>query len=114
HAFLPKQEAQANQAGRSVGIEHASKEAIRASLEQVYEAYEATPLERQIRKQDLLPNGLMAGQGTKARRKIRGDYLHIGHTHGKQLVKRLNMFQINKEELDQAMGYVEKKETIYE
>lgn len=114
HAFLPKQEARANQAGRSVGIEHASKEAIQASLEQVYEVYEATPLESQIRKQDLLPYGLIAGQGSKARRKILGEYLHIGHTNGKQLVKRLNMFQINKEELDQAMAYVEKKENIHE
>src|SRR5699024_3732101 len=66
HAFLPKQEARANQAGRSVGIEHASKEAIQASLEQVYEVYDATPLESQIRKQDLLPYGLIAGQGSKA------------------------------------------------
>lgn len=114
HAFLPKQQAESNQAGRSVGIEHASKEAIQVSLKQVYEVSGDLPIEDQIQKQDLMPYGLIAGQGSKARRKKLGEYLHIGHTNGKQLVKRLNMFQINKAELAQAMEYIDKKENIHE
>ncbi|HLQ95693.1 MAG TPA: ribonuclease M5 [Pseudogracilibacillus sp.] len=108
-AFLPKQQAESKQVKRSVGIEHASKEAIQSSLAQVYEVYETVPSEKQIRKQDLIPYGLVAGQGSKARRKALGEYLHIGHTNGKQLVKRLNMFHISKEELNSAMVHLEEE-----
>ena len=108
HAFLPKREAKSYKVGKSVGIEHASVEAIRRALDHVYGIMEATKADKAVtvQKQDLMPYGLIAGPDARARREALGDYLHIGYTNGKQLVKRLNMFQITKDELDAAMLHI--------
>lgn len=106
HAFLPKKEAKSKNAGKSVGIEHATVVAIRRALEHVYEITEESTLEAPIQKSDLIPLGLIAGAAAKERREALGEYLHIGYTNGKQLVKRLNMFQITKNELHSAMLHI--------
>lgn len=106
HAFLPKKEAKSKKVGKSIGIEHASVEAIQHTLENVYEQIEESTIHEAIQKQDLIPYGLIAGANAKALREALGEYLHIGYTNGKQLVKRLNMFQITIEELNSAMSHI--------
>lgn len=104
HAFLPKEEALAKSANKSVGIEHASNAAIIEALNQVYQMM--PDAESDITQQDLFSYGLIGGVGSQARRENLGKQLHIGYANGKQLLKRLHMFQINKSELNQAMKHI--------
>lgn len=108
HAFLTKEQAQAKQKGKSLGIENASVETIREALQKVYELQEHPPAF--FEKSDLIRLGLMAGAEAKRRRHRLGELLHIGHTNGKQLLHRLTMFNITKPEFEQAMKQVLKEE----
>ena len=47
-----------------------------------------------ISREDLAVAGLISGPKAKIRRRILGEYLRIGYVNGKQLYKRLNLFQI--------------------
>ncbi|MGI8317339.1 ribonuclease M5 [Halobacillus mangrovi] len=100
HAFLPKHLARAK-LDKGIGIEHASVEDIRTALSSVYELVEE--YEEHITKDDLISYGLLGGRLSRQRRQKLGIKLHIGKTNGKQLLRRLNMFQITKEQLNEAM-----------
>lgn len=107
HAFLPKKAALSKRANESVGIEHATVEAIRVALKNVYER---KPVEKtDITQSDLLRWGLIGSAQASARRERLGEYLHIGYTNGKQLLNRLRMFQINQNELNEAMKHILKE-----
>ena len=54
--------------------------------------------------------GLIGGAGAKDRRERLGVLLRIGHTNGKQLHKRLNMFQISKKAFIEAMVRINQEE----
>jgi ribonuclease M5 len=107
HAFLPKEEA-LEKNGKGVGVEHASVEAIRKALEHVYE--ETIELKEEITFDDLIDAGLIGGSLAKARRNRLGQLLKIGYTNGKQLHKRLQMFQISKEAFMNALEQVLQEE----
>ncbi|MEQ6377515.1 ribonuclease M5 [Bacillaceae bacterium S4-13-56] len=104
HAFLPREKAISK---KGLGIEHASDEAIREALETVYERIDH-PINEEFTKMDLIDFGLIGFDQAKDRRKRLGNILHIGFVNGKQLIKRLNMFQISRQEFEEAM------ETIYQ
>nr|WP_318539973.1 ribonuclease M5 [Terribacillus saccharophilus] len=91
HAFLSKDKARARN-NKGIGIEHASAESIRAALEQVYEMSEI--YEPEISREAVIAYGLLGGPRAKQRREKLGERLSIGHTNGKQLIKRLAMFRI--------------------
>ncbi|MEI3604558.1 ribonuclease M5 [Pseudogracilibacillus sp. SE30717A] len=104
HAFLPKERARAKSELKSLGIEHASIESIREALSNVYDS---APIHKSdITKSDLIGYGLIGTSDAKSKREQLGKYLHIGHTNGKQLLNRLHMFQITKNELDLAMMHI--------
>jgi ribonuclease M5 len=107
HAFLPKQEALSKK-GRGVGVEYASVEAIQQALRHVYE--EAAEWREDITLDDLIAAGLIGGALAKARRQRLGQILKIGYTNGKQLYKRLLMFQISKEAFYHALEQVLQEE----
>lgn len=107
HAFLSKQQAIAK-GKKGIGIEHASPEAIKEALEAVYELRNDIACE--ITKGDLIRFGLIGGQHAKDKREKLGDILKIGYVNGKQLLKRLEMFHISKEEFEKAMAWQEDKE----
>lgn len=110
HAFLTQENARSKHARhKSLGIEHASKEAIVHALESVYELVERQVGE--ITKQDLIDYGLIGGKGSRLKREKLGELLQIGHTNGKQLLKRLTMFQITKVQFEQAMNCLEQEES---
>lgn len=110
HAFLTKDEARAKHPdNKSLGIEHATTDAIRKALQHVYEPGEAKKSD--ISRQDLLTYRLLAGPGANERRKRLGEILKIGTANGKQLLKRLQMFQIKHEELKKAMDIVFREES---
>lgn len=109
HAFLPKEEARAKSSQKSVGIEHASVRSIQKALCNVYEI--TTLEESDITKTDLIRYGLIGRKESKSKREELGNILHIGYTNGKQLLHRLHMLQITKNELDWAMKHILEKET---
>lgn len=94
HAFLPKSKA-LGKAGESIGVEHASPEDIRLALSDAH--YMAEDPVETITRDDLLSYGLIAGPLAKSRRERLGEYLKIGYTNGKQLYKRLQVFEISRE-----------------
>lgn len=110
HAFLTAKQAKAKHPeGKSIGIEHASLAAIKQALQVVYERAEATWVD-EITKADLLQFGLIGSSSAKQRREKLTETLSIGYANGKQLLKRLNMFQITKEEFSETMTQIIKEE----
>jgi ribonuclease M5 len=107
HAFLPREEAKAKN-GKKIGVEHASVESIRAALEHVKQEW--TEGEGEISKQDLVDAGLIGGPGASERREKLGRKLKIGYTNGKQLHKRLQMFQISREVFIEALHSIQEEE----
>lgn len=107
HAFLPKEAAIAK-SGKGLGVEHAQVEAIREALKDAQLMHET--IAEEITQEDLLTAGLIGGAGSKERRIKLGRRLKIGYTNGKQLHKRLMMFQISRQEFAQALAVVIQEE----
>ncbi len=107
HAFLPKEEALAKR-NKGVGIEHASNEAIQRALQNVKQEVEEYISE--ITWEDLVTAGLIGGDKASSRRDRLGKLLKIGRTNGKQLYKRITMFQISKEAFAAALAQVLQEE----
>ncbi len=109
HAFLTRDKARAKHpANKSLGIEHATVEAIQQALEDVYELAEIEVSD--ITKGDLIRHQLIGGPNASWKREKLGELLQIGHTNGKQLLKRLTMFQITKEQFEEAMERIEQED----
>ena len=91
-AFLRKKDCISNNK-KKVGIEHASIEAIKASLENVY-----TPsvLKDTITNKDLYSLGLIGDKNSKILRDKISFILNIGKPNAKTFLKRLNLLQITK------------------
>lgn len=107
HAFLPKEEALAK-GKRGLGVEHASREAIQNALATIHEEGEVQV--SAITFQDLMDAGLIGGSKAKERRLKLGKLLKIGYTNGKQLQKRLQMFNISIETFAQAYQQILQEE----
>lgn len=112
HAFITREEAAPSSAskGRSLGVEHASKEALEEALAKVLTPVFVKDDYQEIAKELLIGLGLIAGPQAKVRREKLGNYLRIGYTNGKQLAKRLTVFRITEEELAAAMTVVLEEE----
>ncbi len=104
HAFLSKEAARPKR-GRGIGVEHASPDDIRQALQSVQEEMEE--YKSDITFEDLIYAGLIGGSQSKERRERLGLLLKIGYTNGKQLQKRLQMFQISREAFLQAINEIE-------
>lgn len=110
HAFLTQEQARAKHPdNKSLGIEHASIKDIKQALSEVYALTEE--MVSDITKEDLLNYGLIGGAKASQRRKRLGEILRLGHANGKQLLKRLAMFNITKSQFEQAMNDVLQEET---
>lgn len=107
HAFLPKGEA-LHKYGKGIGVEHASPDSIRKALQDVH-LMQDTILE-QITKEELIYAGLIGGSGSNEKRARLGELLKIGYTNGKQLHKRLMMFQVSKQDFYHAMMIMRQEE----
>ncbi len=109
HAFLTQDEARDNKSKiNNLGIENASIDTIKKALSQVYER-ELKQI-NEITKNDLIKYGLVGGEGSKERREKLGKNLRIGYANGKQLLKRLSMFNIQKEDLIKEMKDISMRE----
>lgn len=101
HAYLPKSEATPKNNRASVGIEHASHEAIREALQHVHEVAEVKFSD--VSRADLVALGLIGTSDAKEKRELLGAHLHIGYANAKQLLKRLQLYNISRNELKDAM-----------
>lgn len=107
HAFIDKKDARPSNK-RGIGVEHASPEAIRMALK---DAQLMTDSEEEIiTRDDLIDAGLIGGPQAARRREMLGELLKIGYTNGKQLHKRLMVFQISREEFVEALKQVLQEE----
>ncbi|MBM4765323.1 ribonuclease M5 [Bacillus sp. B15-48] len=107
HAFISKEKA-LPKAGRGIGVEHASREAILEALKDAQLMSEV--IKEAITREDLLDAGLIAGVGARERREKLGELLKIGYTNGKQLHKRLMMFQVSREDFAEAIVKIRQEE----
>jgi ribonuclease M5 len=107
HAFISREKAIARK-GRGLGVEHATPEVIREALKDAQFMDETA--KEEITREDLLDAGLIAGEGAKDRRERLGKLLKIGYTNGKQLHKRLMMFQISVGDFAEAMNVIRQEE----
>lgn len=102
HAFLSKEKTIAKN-GKGLGIEHAKDEDIRSALANVYTPKSETDITEDIPLDILVVGKLIGHPNAKARRTKLGELLKIGYTNGKQLHKRLSVFQISKQQLEEAI-----------
>ena len=107
HAFLSKDEAKAKD-GKGIGVEHASIEAIQKALSEVKE--DVPDEGEQIPWNTLVLEGLIGGGNARTLRKRLGQKLGIGYMNGKQLYKRLRMFQITPRELKKALNEIRQED----
>ena len=106
HAFLKRKDAVPVHQG-SLGVEHASPEVIREALKNLYTEVPDAPA--MISREMLAAKGLINGPAVKKRRELLGEILNIGYTNGKQLYKRLRLFEITPGDFEDAMQKVEQQ-----
>lgn len=99
HAFIRKPEC-ISKNKKKVGIEHASKECIVESLQNVYN-YETN--EDVITIQALYKFNLTGSKDSQIRRDKISDYLNIGKPNAKTFLKRLNLLKIDEEKLKEII-----------
>ncbi|MFC5464914.1 ribonuclease M5 [Lederbergia graminis] len=107
HAFIEKKLA-LPKSGRGIGVEHAAPEVIQQALKDAQVMLE--PIDELITKEDLLHAGLIGGPKARERREKIGEILKIGYTNGKQLHKRLMVFQISRADFMNALQRVIQEE----
>lgn len=103
NAFIMKEKARTS---KKVGVEHASKQDIIDSLEHVI-TYKRD-YEQSISMNDFIELGLNGQPNSAKLREKIGNILFLGKCNAKQLLKRLNMLQIDRKRLERIL------EKIYE
>lgn len=107
HAFIRRDQGVPDQAHGSLGVEHADPAVIKAALAHVYtQQVEPVPV---FTKADLVSAGLVGQADSRKRREQLGQLLGIGYGNGKQLLKRLNMFQIDHDTFNHAVQQLGKE-----
>lgn len=107
HAFLEKKKSIAKN-GKKVGIEHALDEDIREAIRSVYTINNRAIIE--IPLSQLMSAQLIGHPNARKRRQRLSELLQIGQVNGKGLKKRLEMFRISKEKLEEALQVLDKEE----
>lgn len=101
HAHVQRGDAQAGRVGKSLGVEHASAEAIAQALEAVMTP--STDVVEYIPTSDLIQLKLIGSNAAARRREYIANAYHLGHINGKQLQKKLALYQITLEELTKLL-----------
>ena len=108
HAFIKRKEGVPTEAHGSLGVEHATPDVIRASLKHLYT--QAVEPQLTFNSHDLQQAGLIGQADSRKRRERLGQILGIGYGNGKQLVHRLNMFQIDYAAFIKAVQQINQEE----
>jgi ribonuclease M5 len=99
HAFMRKSDC-INKNKTKVGIEHADSVKIKEALDKIY--VQSNNINN-LDIKDLYYYNLIGDKGSKKLRKTVTENLGIGLCNGKTLLKKLNMFNIKKEELENLL-----------
>ena len=99
-AFITRKEGEPTRRGNSLGVEHASKEALERALSDLHEVQ---PIKSDITKENYNDLGLAVSPEARVLREKVGIKLGIGYGNSKQFLKRLRMFGITYEELKRAV-----------
>lgn len=99
-AFITRREGEPTRRGNSLGVEHASKEALVRALSDLHEIQ---PIKSDITKEKYNDLGLAVSPEARLLREKVGIKLGIGYGNSKQFFKRLKMFGITYEELKRAV-----------
>ncbi|MDR5659203.1 ribonuclease M5 [Serpentinicella sp. ANB-PHB4] len=105
HAFLPKEEATK---GDDIGIENASPQSIIKALDKVRS--ERVEKRQEFVQRDLIVSGLIGINEAAYRRNELGKLLGIGYCNAKQFLNRLNHYGVTREEFEEALKNVEKRD----
>ena len=97
HAYITKEEARCPKTGK-LGVEYASPEAILRALNAAKAEHQEYEIEYDLN--DIVQWGLSGLPDSAQRRAKLCDQLSIGHCNAKQLVKKLNSYQIPREEIE--------------
>lgn len=108
-AFITRAQGVPGTTTGSLGVEHADPAVIKAALAHLYTT--TTDQHTSWQQGDLTRAGLVGSSRAKYRRERLGQLLNIGYGNGKQLLKRLNMFQVSRAAFDQALKTIEEEET---
>lgn len=99
HAYIDRDKARSKRG--KIGVEHADIEVIKDALINV-----STPFEEgneSISKDVLIDLGLIVGKDARRKRAMLSQKLNIGHSNGKQLVKKLNAFGYTEQDVREAL-----------
>ena len=107
HAFLEKSKAIAKN-GRKLGIEHADDEDIRGAIRSVYTVEDNPVVD--IALVDLMAANLIGHPNARKRRERLSELIQIGQVNGKGLKKRLEMFRVSKEKLEEVLKVLDEEE----
>lgn len=103
HAFIPRDKANKN---GDIGVENASPEQI---IEALKNARAEISVEiGHFTNQDMIYYDLVGSDNASKRRQMLGDELGMGFLSAKQFLKRLNSFNISREELEAAIIKMDK------
>lgn len=109
HAFIKRKEGVPTVTGGSLGVEHATPAVIKESLASVYTQSNGD-FPSELALADLRSAGLTNGANSRYRRERLGEILGIGYGNGKQMLKRLNLFQITKEQFQSGIDQLNQEE----
>ena len=103
HAFINQEEGTKK---GNIGVENASPETIIRALSEV--RTEMAEQAGEITAEDMVFYRLTSGADSKERRLKLGDILGIGYANAKQMLQRLNAFQISRDEFVKAMESIDR------
>ncbi len=98
HAFVHLKDA-ISKNGKKVGVEHVNLEVLKKVLDNTTKA----DFHENLTIQDLYDLGLIGEKESRERRKKLCDSLNIGYVNGKQLARRLNLFNITLNQVKEVL-----------
>ena len=108
HAFIRRDQGIPTEAHGSLGVEHASQKTILHAVSSLYTEEEVgSPL---FRRRDMGHAYLVRGRAARQRRERLAQLLGIGYGNGKQMLKRLNLFRVTRDQFDQAIAQMNQEE----
>lgn len=110
HAYIGQDDAQSARKGQSLGVEYASNTTIRQALEEVMTPSE--DIAELIPMAELMSLQLIGSKQAGLRREYVASHYKLGHINGKQLQKRLAMYNITLEDLKETLKEGEKNGQI--
>lgn len=95
HHIFPNRSDAISKNGKKVGVEHMTTE----NIKKVFSNIKTKTNGGSITNDDLLKLGLVGCKGSRIKREQLGKRLGIGYTNSKQMLNRLNMFNISYKEI---------------